>query len=110
MSDLALVICPPLVTLPAEIDMANTDGIGQQLAAAFTPGVRVVIADMTATAFCNSLGIGMLVSACRQACANGRPLRLLLSCPGVLRIINVLGVDVVLPIYQSLEEALADSG
>ena len=99
-----------IVTLPGEIDMANADDIGKQLAAPFPSGVGVVIADMTATTFCDSLGIGMLVNACRQAVADGGELRLLLPCPGVLKVMDVLGVDAVLPIYQSLEKALADVG
>jgi anti-anti-sigma regulatory factor len=37
-----------VVTLPAEIDMANAGQVGQQLGSAIAPGVRVVIADMTA--------------------------------------------------------------
>jgi anti-sigma B factor antagonist len=100
---------PPVVTLPAEIDMANADDIGQQLAAAFTPGARVVIADMTATTFCDSTGINMLLRASRRATANGAELRLLRPCPRVLRVMQVLGVDALLAIYYSLEEALAGS-
>ena len=99
-----------IVTLPGEIDMANVDDTGKQLAAPFLSGVGVVIADMTATTFCDSLGIGMLVKACRQAAAHGGELRLLLPCPGVLKVMDVLGVDAVLPIYHSLEKALADVG
>ena len=99
-----------VVTLPGEIDMANVDGIGRQLASAFTPGVRAVIADMTATTFCDTLGISMLVRACRQAAAHGGQLRLLMPCPSVLKVMDVLGVDAVLPIYHSLERALADVG
>lgn len=99
-----------IVTLPGEIDMANVEAVGRQLAAAFTPGVTAVIADMTATTFCDTLGIGMLVRACRQATAHGGELRLLMPCPGVLKVMDVLGVDAVLPIYHSLEKALADVG
>ena len=42
----------------------------------------------------------------RQAAACGTELRLLLSWPGVLRTMEVLGVAAVLPIYHSLEQAL----
>jgi len=101
---------PVLVTLPGEIDMANADSISEQLAAAFAPGVRVVIADMTATTFCDSAGIGMLLRACRRAAAVGTELRLLLPCPRVLSVMKIMGVDAVLPIYLSLEGALARPG
>jgi anti-sigma B factor antagonist len=97
-----------IVTLPGEIDMANVDGIGKELAAAFTSGVTAVIADMTATTFCDTLGISMLVQACRQAAAHDSQIRLLMPCPSVLKVMDVLGVGAVLPIYDSLEKALAD--
>lgn len=48
---------PVIVTLPAEIDIANGAAVGQQLCSAFAPGVTLVIADMTPTVFCDSSGI-----------------------------------------------------
>ena len=112
MADTATATMAPLtvVSFPAEIDMATAGALGERVAAALAPGVHAVIADMTATTFCDSLGIGMLVKACRQAAAHGGELRLLLPCPGVLKVMDVLGVDAVLPIYHSLEKALADVG
>jgi hypothetical protein len=50
------------------------------------------------------------VRARRQAAAHGGQLRLLLPCPGVLKVMNVLGVHAMLPVYHSLEKALADVG
>ncbi len=112
MADTALVATalPPVVTLPAEIDMANADAVGERFAAALAPGVRVVIADMTATTFCGSAGINTLIRANKRATAHGSELRLLLPCPNVLRIMKIQGVDAVLPIFFSLEEALAGPG
>lgn len=101
---------PVVVTLPAEIDVANADSISVQIAAAVAFHPKTVIADMTATTFCDSLGVRVLVLAHHHAAAHGTELRLLLPCPGVMRIMEVLGVDAVLPIYQSLEEALAGGG
>jgi len=101
---------PVIVTLPAEIDMANAHDIGKQLAAACAPGVKVVIADMTATTFCDTLDIRMFLLAWRRAAEHGTDLRLLLPNPAVLRVMGVLGVDAVLPVYSTLEEALAGAG
>ena len=98
---------PPVVRLPDEFDMGNADGIYNEIAAAFARGSRVVVADMTVTTFCDTMAIRTLVLAHRQAAANDTELRLALSAPGVLRIMEVLGVDAMLPIYHSLEEALA---
>jgi hypothetical protein len=43
--------------------MANADRVGADLEAAFGPGVGVVVADMSGTRFCDSLGIRALVMA-----------------------------------------------
>ena len=97
---------PVVVTFPAEIDMANADDLAGQLAAALAPGVLVVIADMSATRFCDSTGIAMLLRANKRATADGTNLRLLPS-PAVLQVMQMLGVDAILPLYHNLDEALA---
>ena len=99
---------PVVVTLPAEIDMANARAVRDKLYAACAPG-SLIIADMTATTFCDSMGIGALVLAHKGAAAHGACLRLLLPCPRVMQVMKILGLDVVLPIYRSLEEASAGS-
>lgn len=104
---MAAVPRPAVVACPAEIDMANADSIGEQLAAASASGARAVIADMTATTFCDSSGINMLIRASKRGAAHGTELRLLQPGPTVLRVMNIHGVDTVLPIYHNLEQALA---
>jgi anti-anti-sigma factor len=96
-----------VIALPAEIDMANADRTGQQLGAALAPGVAMVIADMTATRFCDSSGINMLVRAHQQAAASGAELRLVVASTAVLRTLTLLGLDELLAIYPSLSQALA---
>jgi anti-sigma B factor antagonist len=97
---------PTVVTLPDEIDMDNAERVGEDLQAAFAPGVTVVVADMTATTFCDSRGIRALVLAHKRAAASGAELRLVVPSPGVLRVLALLGLDRVAAIYPSLSEAL----
>jgi anti-sigma B factor antagonist len=96
-----------VVALPAEIDMANAAWVGQRLGSAVEPGVKTVIADMTATTFCDSSGIGMLVRAHKHAAANGAEVRLVVPSPVVLRSLALASIDHLLPIYPSLSMALA---
>jgi len=56
------------------------------------------------------MGVRVLVLAPRHAAARGTELRLLLPCPYVLRVIEVLGVDALLPTYHSREQVLAGHG
>jgi anti-sigma B factor antagonist len=99
-----------MVTLPAEIDMVNADSICAQIAAESDRGNQVVIADISATTFCDTLGTRALLLAHRRAVEAGSELRLLRPGPRIMRVWGVLGVDVVLPIYHSLEEAMAGVG
>jgi anti-anti-sigma factor len=98
---------PVLVVLPAEIDMANADYTYMEIVAEFARGAQVVVADMTATTFCDTMGMRALVLAHRQAVGIGAELRLALPSPNVLRVMQLLGLDTVLSIYRSLDEALA---
>lgn len=98
---------PTVVTLPDEIDVANAERVGADLQAAFAPGVTVVVADMTATTFCDLLGTRTLVRAHEQAAASGAELRVAVSSAGVLRVLALLRLDGLLAIYPSLQEALA---
>ena len=98
---------PVVIALPAEIDMANAGRAGQQLGSAFAPSVATVIADMTATTFCDSSGISMLVRAHKQAAANSTQLRLVVPSTAVRRALALVQVDCLLPVYPSLNQALA---
>src|SRR5262249_45349713 len=99
---------PTVVTLPDEIDMASADRIRGDLQAAVTAGATTVVADMTATTFCDTSGIRALVLAHKHAAASGAELRLVVPSAAVLRIIGVLGLDSVLAIYPSLPDALTE--
>ena len=96
-----------VVALPTEIDMASAGRAGEQLGAALAPGVRTVIADMTATTFCDSSGISMLVRAHRQAAASRTELRLAVPATAVRRVRALAGMDQLLAIYPSRSQALA---
>ena len=101
----------PVVTAPEEIDLANAAGLkaalleaaGAELA---EPGRALVVVDMSRTRFCDSAGLNALVGAARQARADGGEVRLVVVGEAVARIVALTGVDRVIPIYSSLEDAL----
>ena len=95
-----------VITLPAEIDVGNAHRLGEDLQAAFASGATTVVADMTATAFCDSGGIRELVQAAKRGAADGAELRVVPSAR-VLRVMTVMGLDCWLKLYPSLHEALA---
>jgi anti-sigma B factor antagonist len=100
-------LAPVVVTLPAEIDIGNADEAGGLLHAALRPGTAVVIADMSATTFADSSAIRALLTARDTAAARNIDLRMVIPAPAVLRILHVLGIASILPIYPSLSAALS---
>src|SRR5215469_4448769 len=99
------------LALPAEIDITNALDSCAQLCAAMDDGAQLVIADMTATRFCDTSGFRMLLLASQIAVDHRTDFRVVMPTGGaVLRALKMLGIDKVLSTYSSLPDAMADSG
>jgi anti-anti-sigma factor len=94
-----------VVTLPGEIDITNESHVRDALAGALRSGAAVLVADATATAFCDCAGVNALTSAHRQASAAGARLRLAAS-PAVVRVLQLTGAYQLLDIYLAMPAAL----
>ena len=106
MSDQTARTTPVVVVLPAEIDVTNSELVHDRLVAALTPGVSVIVADMTATTFCDSSGVHAVIFAHEAADARGVEMRLAVSADGsVQRVLQLIGVSSVMPVYPSVAEA-----
>jgi anti-anti-sigma factor len=97
----------PVVVTPEEIDISNAGLLRSALLDAAADGSRELVVDMSSTLFCDSSGLNVLVRAHQQAEARSGQVCLVMSGAGVLRIFTVTGVDRVIPIFGSLEGALA---
>jgi anti-anti-sigma factor len=101
-------LLPVIVTLPPEIDLTNAGDVLELITAACAPGVAVVIADLTGTAFCDSSGLQHLIQASLKVAAAGAELRLVISPDGaVSRILELTGISERLPVYFSAELAVS---
>jgi anti-anti-sigma factor len=96
-----------VVTVPDEIDVVNADAVRHALLTETSHDVPVVIIDMSATTFCDSAGVQAIVDTYKQAAANHIQLRLVAIA--ILRILTLAGIDQVIPIYPTLEAALAQA-
>ena len=95
-----------VVRMPAELDTTNAEPVGEELAAGFAPGIWAVIADMTATTFCDSPAVAMLVRTHKRAADTNAELRLVTHSRAVLRALAIAMVDYSLPVYPTLAAAL----
>lgn len=93
--------------MPAEIDAVNADTVRQALRDGGSYDAAVLIIDMSRTTFCDSAGVQVLIEAYhRTAAARTRPR---LVATAVTRVLTLIGVDRLMPIYPTLEAALADT-
>ncbi len=95
------------VTLPAEVDIGVAAGVREELVAVVTQGAAVVIADMAATVFCDSAGVTALAIAHKEAASRGTRLSVVTGAAQVLRVLELTGLDLLIGIYSSEDEALA---
>ena len=107
MSDQHTGAPPVIVTLPAQLDAAAAEQAADRITAAFIPGVRVVIADLTAAACCDRSAIRNLLKAHRKATVRGRQVRFAIRPGGPLRqITGFAGTHPLLAVYPTLQHAL----
>lgn len=92
--------------MPNEIDVSNAGYIGEQLRSAITPGAGAVVADLTATTFCDSFAVLHLMLAHDKAVANNVPLLFVVPAGAVLRLLELVGARRVLRICPTLTAAL----
>ena len=97
----------PVVVAPAEIDVTNAAGLRAALAQAAGNGPGTLVVDLTRTQFCDSAGMHALVDAHKRARAEGGQVLLAVSGAAVPRILEITGIDRVIPRYDSVAGALA---
>ena len=97
-----------VIRLPAEIDIANADFVKALLLAEVLPGRAAVIADLSATFFCDCAGVSVLIDVGRDARRAGVKLRLVAQSKSVLRTFELAGLSACLPVYPTVTAAAAD--
>ncbi len=96
-----------VVTVAGEVDITNAEGLRDALLSALNAGAAALVADMTQVTFLDSAGVTALVRAARRATATDATLRLAVTVPAVLRVLSLVGIDRLIPVYPSLADAMA---
>lgn len=107
MSSFEVVSGVPVVAAPEEIDITSAPALRSALLEAAAHGHGTLVVDMTLTRFCDSSGIHTLLAARNRAQAEGAELLLVIPDIAPLRVFQITGVDRVIPIVTSLDQALA---
>lgn len=96
----------PVVRAPAEIDIANAGQLRAALLESAGQGHATIVVDLSETGFCDTAGLQVLVLGHRRATAEGGELRLVVQAASLMRLFSLTGVDSVIPIFATLDEAI----
>src|SRR4051812_23132093 len=95
-----------LVVVTGELDMASAGDLHRRLVTAFSHNTRVVI-DLSGVTHLDSSGLAELLSAHQRALGLGGGLALVVTSPGILRTLQIRGVDGLFEIAPTREAARA---
>ncbi|MEU1479155.1 STAS domain-containing protein [Streptomyces sp. NPDC005760] len=93
--------------LDGEIDHQSVGGLTRALAAVDASAGHRVVIDLSRVTFMDSSGVNALIAAFQAAEAAGGWVRLVVVRGAVLRTLQLVGLDTVVPFHSTLEEALA---
>jgi anti-anti-sigma factor len=96
-----------IVTMPGETDVINASDVAELISAAAAGSPEVITADLTATVFCDSAGVEVLARGRDLAATRGAEFRLALGGSPVARILQLTGLDEVMPLYRDVPHSLA---
>ncbi|GGY51834.1 STAS domain-containing protein [Streptomyces djakartensis] len=98
-----------VLTVRGEIDHDAKDVLSETLLgeAATAPPPRLVV-DLSGVTFMDSSGINVFVAAYQQVSAAQGWLRIAGAQDSVLRVLQLVGVDTVIPCHLTVEQALND--
>jgi anti-anti-sigma factor len=93
-----------LVRITGDLDLATSPRVDDALASA--PVAERVVIDLTGCTFVDSSGMRVLVQVARDAPGSGRGVSLVAPGAGIRRVLEISGVDTLLPVHSSVADAL----
>ncbi|MEU6406577.1 STAS domain-containing protein [Streptomyces sp. NPDC046985] len=97
-----------VVALAGEVDIDGSARLRESLLACLETAPATVV-DLGEVTFMDSSGINALITAHQAAESAGKPLCLAAPRGAVLRVLQLVGVDALIPWHAGLDEALAQS-
>jgi anti-anti-sigma factor len=96
-----------VVTLRGELGVDSAPEVEATLNGLIEGSVRRIVVDLSGLSFCDSIGLSTFVVAHRACTAAGGFVRLAAPPAFLLRVLTVVGLRRQLPIYDTVEAALA---
>jgi anti-sigma B factor antagonist len=92
---------PPVITVRGEVDLASAPQLAGAMSELIDRGHTRVAVDLGAVEFIDSTGLGVLVGSLRRLREGGGDLVLRAASPAVVRILELTGLDGLLPLANA---------
>ena len=89
-----------MVAVPTELDLTIAEELRDVLLGVLNAGAVGLVVDLTMTTFCDSAGITAITRAVRRSTASDATVRLAVTSTPVLRVLNLVGIDRLIGLYQ----------
>jgi anti-sigma B factor antagonist len=89
-----------------EIDVATAPELHDHLGKLLQDSPELLVVDLADVSFIDSTGLGVLVGAVRDVRAGGGDLRLVVTQPQIIRLLEITGLDEVFNIRSSTSDAV----
>ena len=94
-----------VVEVAGEVDAHTAPTVRDAVQAAIAPGARVIV-DLRGVSFLDSTGLGVFVTALKHVREAEATLDLVITSARVLKVFELTGLDVVIPIHEELPPLL----
>jgi anti-sigma B factor antagonist len=98
-----------IVGLKGEVDLYTCPELKEELLRVIRDGATLVVVDLTETTFIDSTGLGVLIRGVERLKTEGGRLAVVCVDPNMVKVFEVTGLDRVLSIYPTRDEALAQA-
>ncbi len=96
-----------VLRLVGPLDLLSAAGLRQQIARAVTDGLHRLVVDLAEVPLVDSSGLGALIAGLKTARVAGGDLRIARPTAQARGVLELLGLDRVLRLYPTVEEAMA---
>lgn len=97
-----------VVAVAGEVDVYTAPALDEVLSAAIAEGRADLVVDLSGVSFLDSTGLGVLVKALKRAREADGSLAVATESERVLKVFRITGLDLVIPVYATAEEAVAE--
>jgi anti-sigma B factor antagonist len=96
----------PVLEVSGEIDVASAPEFHKSASDLIASGPPIAVIDLSGVSFIDSTGLGVLVRAETQAREAGKSLRLVVTQPQIMKLLELTGLDEVFTVLSNTNDAV----